>query len=472
MLLLHIRHGEVGEGRLLVVVERALLHLTAKLRIVAAEFTDHRADTERIAEVGVVNVLIGEVVDEVILCTSGNKGVARQRSLRAGAGIEGKGVIEGGRVGHAEFTAAAKEFCQAALAETVVLVAAVLHQTVALHARTVDAAGQRYGPVRRGKFIITPRLSFVHVDVVVVAEAIAFANHTIRTTHVVLRFVGGDAVIIHRKLVEVSVASGTEQVRHGLVVHAVRMVELYAEGDAMVHVEGVIERRTQRPHALIVVATFQIVERFSALLFVAAVDKVELIPIDLSVGLVGRPMLAKGLPLFEQEVLVRHVVFVRTAARAVAAPHIAHGRGEVLIVVRAWIVGIAVPTERSAAVERISIAQVSRHAHIVVIGLPVPRQDARGGKGSHHARITLFAVLVTPVWVVVVRVGQPIGLFCRRRLLRTLGRCAVGHEREGVVRAEAFFRREKIRRRVVERAFDHTFRCAAIAHRSRERPTV
>ena len=135
-------------------------------------------------------------------------------------------------------------------------------------------------------------------------KRVAFGNLSIGVPHVVLRFVGSDAVVVHRKLVEVGVARGAEQVGHGFIVHAVRTIELYAERNAVVHVESVVERRAQRPHTLVVVSAFLIVERFPTLLFVAAVDKVELIPVDLSVRLVGRPVLAKCFPLFEQEILV------------------------------------------------------------------------------------------------------------------------------------------------------------------------
>ena len=219
-------------------------------------------------------------------------------------------------------------------------------------------------------------------------------------------------------------------------------------------------------------SAFLIVERFPTFLFVAAVDKVELIPVDLSVRLVGRPVLAKCFPLFEQEILVRHVVFVRIAARAVASPHVAHARGEVLIIVRSRIVSIAIPSQRRPAVERIGVAQVRSQSRVVVVAVPVPREDTCGSEGAHHARIAFFAVLVTPVWVVVVRVGQPIGLFCRSRLLRAFGRRAVGHERKRMVRAEALFRSEEISCRIVERTLDLPFFRSPITHRGSERPTV
>ena len=165
-------------------------------------------------------------------------------------------------------------------------------------------------------------------------------------------------------------------------------------------------------------------------------------------------------------------MFVRIAARAVAAPHIAHARWEVLIVVRSRIVRIAIPSQRRTAVERIGVAQVRGQSRVVVVAVPVPREDTCGSEGAHHARIAFFAVLVTPIRVVVVRVGQPIGLFSRSRLLRAFSRCAVSHERKRMVRAETLFRSEKISRRIVERTLDLPFFRSPITHRGSERPTV
>ena len=344
VLFAHSRHGEVSEGRLLVVVESALFHLASEARVVSAEFSHHGTEAEGVTEVRVVDVFIGEVIHKIILCAGCHESIARQRSLRTGAGTECDRMVERRRVGHAEFTAAAEEFSQSTLAEAVVLVASVLHSAVAFHACAVDMSRERDGPMGRRETIVAPRLSLGHIYIIIVAEAIAFGNLSIGVPHVVLRFVGSDAVVVHRKLVEVGVARGAEQVGHGFIVHAVRTIELYAERNAVVHVESVVERRAQRPHTLVVVSAFLIVERFPTLLFVAAVGKVELIPVDLSVRLVGRPVLAKCFPLFEQEILVRHVVFVRIAARAVASPHVAHARGEVLIIVRSRIVSITIPS--------------------------------------------------------------------------------------------------------------------------------
>ena len=76
MLLLHIAHGEISEGRLLVIVESRLFHLATKASIISAHLTNHIAKTEGITEVCIINILVGEVVYEIILCTCCHKGVA------------------------------------------------------------------------------------------------------------------------------------------------------------------------------------------------------------------------------------------------------------------------------------------------------------------------------------------------------------------------------------------------------------
>ena len=202
----------------------------------------------------------------------------------------------------------------------------------------------------------------------------------------------------------------------------------------MVAVYVVAKGRVEGEHHLVVVAAFLVIERFSAGGLILPVHVVHTVPVDLSVGLGSRPEVHQVVVLVQQVRVLRQVVRVVL----LGIPHVEDAARHILVVVGSRVVSVAAPAQCRGAVH--GVLEAGRCGELLrVVHFPVPRQDGRRFEVVHHACVALLPVLVTPVRVIVVRVGQPVSLFCRGPLLCALRGRAEGDQRERVAVVEAFF---------------------------------
>ena len=248
-------------------------------------------------------------------------------------------------------------------------------------------------------------------------------------------------------------------------MHALGGVEREAEGVLAVAVNFLVEGRVEGEDHLVVVAAFLVVESLPAVGFALAVHVVHSVPVDLSVCLGAGPEVHEVVVLSE-EVRVLGEVF-RIVLFGVV--HVEDGARQVLVVVRSGGVGIAAPAECGGAVHRVLEAG-GRGELLGVVDFPVPGEDGRGLEVVHHAGVALLPSLVAPVGVVVVGVGEPVGLLGRGTLLGAFRGRAEGDEAQGVVVVEAFLGSEEVGEGVVERSFNHALGSPAVAHLPGEGP--
>ena len=272
------------------------------------------------------------------------------------------------------------------------------------------------------------------MDVVVVSKNVAFGNHAVGVVEVVLRFLTSHAVVVGGKLVDVGVACASEEVFHGFVVHAFGGVELQTQGIFVRVVDAVIESGAEREHHLVVVSALLVVECLAACQLTLAVDVVHLIPIDLTIGFGGGPIVNQCVVLLKQIGVFGQVVGIVL----VGVPNVEHAARQIFVVVGTRVVSIAAPSQSRCAVHAVLEAG-RRNEFLVFVDVEIPCQDGSRFEVVHHAGIALFPVLITPVGVVIMRVGQPIHFLGGCRLLCAFGGRTECYEREAVAVADFLF---------------------------------
>ena len=424
MLAVNARHGEIGEAFFRIVVESGLLHAVVKARVVALYYTRHRAEAELPAQFAAEDLLVGEVVYEVVLHARRNEAVACQGRVALCAHACEEVVTGTQTIVERKLSAAAEEACLATLAEGIVGCAAVAHQALALHLRTVDVCAEVEGEAAVVVAVLHPGAGLVDIYIIVVTELVAYTDLAVGVVQVVLRHNAAFTVVACGELIDVGVAQSAEQVVHRFVVHAFGRVELNAYGILAVLIDSVIESRVEGKHHLVVVAAFHVVERIAARGGMFLIDEIHAIPVNLTVGLVGSPIIIKGIVFFQEPRIFVKVIGI---VLPVSVVNIKGAGGQILVIVGARVVSVAVPTECRGAIHGILESGRSGEFHVVV-NLPVPSKDGRRLIVVHHACIALLAALIAPVGVVIVGVGEPIGLLGGGTLLRALRRRAEGNE--------------------------------------------
>ena len=122
-----------------------------------------------------------------------------------------------------------------------------MHLAVALDGSSF-AVGSEHGiEASCGVLVLSPQLGLVDYDVVVVAEFVALAYAAVWVAQVVgcLGGVvdGSASVFVGREFIVVVVCLATQQVGHGLIVHALGVVELESEAVLVVEVDVVVPGR-------------------------------------------------------------------------------------------------------------------------------------------------------------------------------------------------------------------------------------
>ena len=131
---------------------------------------------------------------------------------------------------------------------------------------------------------------------------------------------------------------------------------------------------------------------------------VQAVPVNLPVTLAGCPVIVTflpGCPIF----ILRRIPYVRIVA------------GEILPVVRSRI--LAVVIQFGAAVHGVFEKRTGSEFHVVLY-LEIPSEQCTRLIVVHHAAVTLLAILVAPVGIVLVIIGQPVSLISAGSLLGTL----------------------------------------------------
>ena len=159
--------------------------------------------------------------------------------------------------------------------------------------------------------ILGPARCLVHVDVIVVAEAVAFFDLAVGMQQVVLGHLAFRSVVTGGELVEVCIGVGSQQVVHRLVVMRPGEAGVQADTEFVggVDIFDIIGCKAQ--HLLVAVTALHIIFGFPAFPVGYRVLVVEVVPLNLAVGLVGLPVINEGVVLFEEiAVLVQPVAVV------------------------------------------------------------------------------------------------------------------------------------------------------------------
>ena len=305
-----------------------------------------------------------------------------------------------------------------------------------------------------------PEVGLAHLNLVVVAELVAFAHNAVGVVEVVLHARVADAVGAEGIGVDVVVIISAEQVVHFLVVAAAVLSEDEAAGENLLVRELGFDGRGQVEHQRVVVLGLDVVEGIAAAAVLVAVGGIELVEVNLTVGLGSRPPVNGALPLGQCKLIVAHV----------AVPHLVVAARHVLPVVGLRVLGVAV-VELCALVHAV-LAEGRRGKRHLVGDVPVPGKDGRGSEVVHHARVALLAVLVAPVGIVVIVVGEPVGLVGRGALRGALGGVAPCGERERVAVGPFLLEAEEVAEGVVERALDIAALGPAVGQASGEGPSA
>ena len=109
-----------------------------------------------------------------------------------------------------------------------------------------------------------------------------------------------------------------------------------------------------------------------------------------------------------------------------------------------------------------------------MVDVPVPSHHHRRSKVVDNARVALLAVLIAPVGVVEIAVGQPVALVGGSALSGPLSGVAPGDDAQRVAVVELLLGSEKIGERVVEcaRYVAGSHACPAVGDVGREGPSV
>ena len=260
---------------------------------------------------------------------------------------------------------------------------------------------------------------------------------------VVLQLVGTFSKRAERVVVGVVIRGGTQQIVHRLIV----IVDVVSSEKSISPRTVLRQIRSQRSGQcevqLIVVALLDIVERILPVGCSLAVSIDELVEVDLAVAFTASQILAGVLPVSQCELSVLHVA---------AVPHIVEVARQPFVIVRLRILRVVI-VELRAGIHAV-LSEERGCQLVVVVDIPVPSEDSRRSKVTHHSAVTLLTVLPAPIGIVLIVVGQPIHLIGRRSLRTALGGVTPCREGKAMTAAKEFLHAEEIGKRIVRRTLD------------------
>ena len=145
-------------------------------------------------------------------------------------------------------------------------------------------------------------------------------------------------------------------------------------------------------------ALLQEIDCVLAKCFCLSVDGIELVPVDLAVCLVCFPIVIEVLPCVELPIFWHQI------------PDIVGITWQILVVVRARVGSIASPVECCGAIARI-LEHCGGCQLGLIVDVEVPSQHTSWLQSLRYAGIALLATLITPVAIIIMRVGKPVGFF-------------------------------------------------------------
>ena len=460
VVLLYAGHADVGERVHVVEVEVLPLCALGRVAVVGSEVHLQPFVVDGVAQLTGESLLVAQVVHEVVVHLGADEGDVDLRCalLVACAHAEGLSAAQVHVGAHLE--AAVDEAGLAALAVGVVLADSVLHLAVAPHVGAAHLGGDEAVAAQFVACETGPHGGLLHEQVIVVAEAVAFLDLAVLVAQVVVDFVGTVGIGTFGVGIAVVEVLSAQQVVHRLVVHAFVRGQLQSDVQLVALVDVPLIGASQAEEEVVVVLALDVVDGIVAAGVQLLVGEVELVEVNLAVGLRTRPQVVGIEPC---------VVLVAGGSRS--APHVVVVRGEALPVVGVRVGARVV--ELRGAVHGVAADGAGGQLHAVV-NLEVPGEYGRGLVVVHDAAGALLAVLVAPVGVIQAVVGQPVGLVGRGTLLGALRGVAPRGQVQRVALVELLLQRQEVGERVVERSL-HGCRVhvgPAVAHGAGKGPAL
>ena len=331
----------------------------------------------------------------------------------------------------AHFEAAVEETGGAALAVAVVGKEAVAHLAVAPHLGATDLGTDEAVADALIFGELSPGCSLLDYDVVVVAEAVALAHSPSGVVQVILHTGVAASVSADGVVIDIVEVVGSHHVRDSLIVLTRVRGQLHTHQELRLRIDVPVEGGTEVQGELVAVALEHVVSSIAAHGVHLLIGVVELVPLNLPVLFGCRPEVIAVLPGCEVVV-----------AAVGQAPYIVVVAGEGLPVVGFGIQGVVVLQARTAVHAVLAIE--GGHELQVVVDLEVPGEQGRRLEGVHHARVAFLAILIAPVGVVLVVVGEPVSLIGADALLSALRGRSPGAEAEAVAVVEHLLQGEEI----------------------------
>ena len=191
------------------------------------------------------------------------------------------------------------------------------------------------------------------------------------------------------------------------------------------------------------------------------IGKVHLIPINLTSRLTGFPALCYFIEQI-QLIFTRHcrlIIYIKDRTR------------QLLIIIRTRIGSIARPSKCTCSIITIFESCACLQLHFF-IDIKIPRCDSRRLERAYNTWVTLFTILITPVWIVIVTISQIISFFCRGTLLSSFCRSPPCSYRQAMFVIKDFLCCQKIRERIIECTFNNTFVSPTISERTCKCPAI
>ncbi len=266
--------------------------------------------------------------------------------------------------------------------------------------------------------VAAPQLAVADEKIVVITELVALANDGIAVVQVILNLVGVSVVCAQCVGINIMIGVSPEQILHCLVVHSFVRAAYYAHVKLLVLVDLIIEGGSERDGKRVVVLRLYVVHGVRILRVGLPVCIIKPVPVELPVGFRCRPEVVSRVPV--GKTLRRAVGSVRLV------PHVIVAARHVLPVARQRVFRVVVVQLR--AFVHAVFPEQRRGQLRIVVDVPVPCQEGCRREVVNHARVTLFAVLVSPVRVVVPVVCEPVHLVCSGSLRSPFRRVAPCHQ--------------------------------------------
>ena len=232
--------------------------------------------------------------------------------------------------------------------------------------------------------VLQPCFGTQSVDVIVVAELVAFDNTAVGIVEVVLQVVRSEGDVTVREWVDIKPELAAQEVAHCLVVHALGVVERHTSLKRHKVVHAVVEVRVEHEVKLVVGAVLKYVRRAFfvgfrqclVLYIVEFINSVEFVPVDLT----GIHVVEPTFGIEVEQFLVVGVI-----------------RRQVAVVCRIGVIGLIVLQGRTVVVY-----PAGSHGGIdlYTVFLEQPVEHHGGVVCFGDSARTLLAVLISPEGVV------------------------------------------------------------------------